>query len=203
MNARGGGDDFAGFYADAVERVIAGLAVYCGDWDAAGDAAAEAFTRACERWGRVGRMERPEGWVYRVGVNVLGRPFRTVDSALRARDGPETPSRLRLPTAIVRIHASLEHRLHRAALTDEGAPLLEIPEQHDAHNPAAAAGANAALSHTARALAREAFEFDPLKREWIDSRSPRVRHRGDARSALATPTTQRWQERTATTAVGG
>jgi RNA polymerase sigma factor (sigma-70 family) len=73
VNARGGGDDFAGFYAEAVQRVIAGLAVYCGDWDAAGDAAAEAFTRACERWGRVSRIERPEGWVYRVGVNVLGR----------------------------------------------------------------------------------------------------------------------------------
>ena len=76
MDELGAGDDFAGFYADSVKRVVAGLAVFCGDWDVAADAAAEAFTRACERWARVSRMERPEGWVYRVGLNVLRQRWR-------------------------------------------------------------------------------------------------------------------------------
>jgi RNA polymerase sigma-70 factor (ECF subfamily) len=76
MEAVNDHDDFASFYGAARDRIVAGLAVFCGDWDAAGDAASEAFTRACERWRRVSRMERPEGWVYQVGVNVLRRRRR-------------------------------------------------------------------------------------------------------------------------------
>lgn len=37
------------------------------------EAAAEAFTRALEAWSRVGPMSSPEGWTYRVGVNVVRR----------------------------------------------------------------------------------------------------------------------------------
>jgi RNA polymerase sigma factor (sigma-70 family) len=76
MEAETNPEDFAAFYGAARNRIVAALAVFCGDWDAAGDAASEAFTRACERWRRVSRMERPEGWVYRVGVNVLQRQRR-------------------------------------------------------------------------------------------------------------------------------
>jgi RNA polymerase sigma factor (sigma-70 family) len=76
MEAETSPEDFAAFYGVARNRIVAALAVFCGDWDAASDAASEAFTRACERWRRVSRMERPEGWVYRVGVNVLQRQRR-------------------------------------------------------------------------------------------------------------------------------
>jgi RNA polymerase sigma factor (sigma-70 family) len=84
MEARVDVDSFGGFYETARDRVVAGLAVFCGDWDAAGDAASEAFTRACERWRRVSAMERPEGWVYQVGVNVLRRHHRRAAIEQRA-----------------------------------------------------------------------------------------------------------------------
>ena len=43
-----------------------------GDPHLAREVADEAIARAYERWGRVGRMGSPEGWTYRVAIN-LGR----------------------------------------------------------------------------------------------------------------------------------
>lgn len=40
-----------------------------GNHELAGDATDEAFARALERWDRVGSMDNPAGWVYRVGQN--------------------------------------------------------------------------------------------------------------------------------------
>ena len=93
MEAETDPDDFASFYGGARDRIVAGLAVFCGDWDAASDASSEAFTRACERWRRVSKMERPEGWVYRVGVNVLQRQRRRKAIEKRALERvPAAPS---------------------------------------------------------------------------------------------------------------
>lgn len=40
-----------------------------GGHDLGREAADEAFARAFERWDRVGAMDNPAGWVYRVGLN--------------------------------------------------------------------------------------------------------------------------------------
>jgi RNA polymerase sigma factor (sigma-70 family) len=62
---------FEPWYRAVHPRVVATLALATGDWDDAADAADEAMTRALERWDRVSRMDRPDGWVYRVAFNVL------------------------------------------------------------------------------------------------------------------------------------
>jgi DNA-directed RNA polymerase specialized sigma24 family protein len=59
-------DDFYAAHRNDIGRAVA-LAL--GDVDLAGDATDEALARAYERWSLVSRLERPEGWVYRVAVN--------------------------------------------------------------------------------------------------------------------------------------
>ncbi|HSJ21079.1 MAG TPA: sigma-70 family RNA polymerase sigma factor [Nocardioidaceae bacterium] len=64
------------------------LLVIGGDAEAARDAVAEAFSRAYERWPRVGSMDSPSGWVYRVALNDLRRRMRrrALESRLLLRE---------------------------------------------------------------------------------------------------------------------
>jgi RNA polymerase sigma-70 factor (ECF subfamily) len=66
------------------------LLVIGGDAEAAGDAVAEAFSRAYERWPRVAAMDSPGGWVYRVALNELRRRLRrgALESRLLRRERP-------------------------------------------------------------------------------------------------------------------
>jgi RNA polymerase sigma factor (sigma-70 family) len=71
--------DSAGFeswYRAEHPRVLAALSVVARDPDVAQEAAAEAFARALQRWERVGAMDSPGGWTYRVALNVLRRRAR-------------------------------------------------------------------------------------------------------------------------------
>jgi DNA-directed RNA polymerase specialized sigma24 family protein len=52
------------------------LCAVSGDREAAGEAVAEAFARALARWPRVSRMERPDGWVYKVALNLWKKECR-------------------------------------------------------------------------------------------------------------------------------
>lgn len=61
--------DFAAFYRTARPSIGRALALALGDVDLATEATDEALARAYERWPKVARLERPEGWVYRVGLN--------------------------------------------------------------------------------------------------------------------------------------
>jgi RNA polymerase sigma factor (sigma-70 family) len=45
------------------------VALTVGDLDLAKEAVDEAFARAYQRWARVGTLDNPGGWVYRVAVN--------------------------------------------------------------------------------------------------------------------------------------
>lgn len=67
---------FEAWYRGYHPVLVAALTIVAGDPDAGSDAADEALVRALERWHRVGRMASPEGWTYRVGVNVLRRRAR-------------------------------------------------------------------------------------------------------------------------------
>jgi RNA polymerase sigma factor (sigma-70 family) len=67
---------FEDFYADTHKRVRASLVVAVGDKDLAFDAVDEAYARALLAWDRVGAMEAPRSWVYRVAVNVVRRRVR-------------------------------------------------------------------------------------------------------------------------------
>jgi RNA polymerase sigma-70 factor (ECF subfamily) len=68
--------DFEDWYGNQHRRLFASLVVLSGDREIAQDAAAEALARALQHWPRVSTMTSPEGWVYRVAVNVMRRSAR-------------------------------------------------------------------------------------------------------------------------------
>jgi RNA polymerase sigma-70 factor (ECF subfamily) len=67
---------FTGFYEGHYPSVCRALALALRDQELAEEAAQEAFTRAYVYWRRVGRMERPTGWVYVVAMRVAFRRRR-------------------------------------------------------------------------------------------------------------------------------
>jgi RNA polymerase sigma factor (sigma-70 family) len=60
---------FDAFYTSARPDIARALALALGDADLATEATDEALARAYERWPTVSRLDRPEGWVYRVAMN--------------------------------------------------------------------------------------------------------------------------------------
>lgn len=79
--------DFEDWYRREHPRLVTSLMLVAGDVHAAQDAADEAFARALAHWGRVGSMESPNGWTYRVALNVLRRRGRraAIERRLLAR----------------------------------------------------------------------------------------------------------------------
>ena len=80
---------FDGWYRAEHGRVLALLTVVAGDAELAAEATSEAFTRALERWDRVGEMAAPSAWTYQVGVNVVRRRLRRATFERRLR--PDAP----------------------------------------------------------------------------------------------------------------
>jgi RNA polymerase sigma-70 factor (ECF subfamily) len=84
--------EFDDWYRTHAGRITAALVLLAGNPDLGRDAAADAFVKALERWGRVRVMAEPEGWVYRVGINALRRrqrcatTERRVSAQVRVRD---------------------------------------------------------------------------------------------------------------------
>ena len=68
--------DFERWYAAEHPRLFAALLVLTGSRDLAADATDEALARALQHWNRVSAMDSPEGWTYRVAVNVIRRTAR-------------------------------------------------------------------------------------------------------------------------------
>jgi RNA polymerase sigma factor (sigma-70 family) len=81
------GPDFAPWYGSVADGVTRRVSAAVGDPLLGREAAAEAFARAYERWPRVSNMESPEGWVYRVAVNICRRSWqqRVLESRALAR----------------------------------------------------------------------------------------------------------------------
>lgn len=75
------GPAFDDWYRQERPKVVASIAAITGRPSLASDVADEAFTRAVERWSRVGSMASPGGWVNRTALNVARRRLR--------RDGHE------------------------------------------------------------------------------------------------------------------
>lgn len=67
---------FVDWYAGEHAKLVATMVLATGDLDLATEAADEAFARALQRWDRVGRMESPSGWTFRVAINHARRVAR-------------------------------------------------------------------------------------------------------------------------------
>ena len=68
--------EFETWYRREHPRLVTSLLLVAGDIHLAQEAADEAFARALARWDRVGAMDSPNGWTYRVALNVLRRRGR-------------------------------------------------------------------------------------------------------------------------------
>ncbi|MCU1426535.1 MAG: putative polymerase subfamily sigma factor [Actinomycetia bacterium] len=84
---------FVDFYETTRDRVGRALAMTLGDVHLAAEAVDEAMARAFQRWDRVGRLDSPGGWVYRVGLN-------WATSVLRRRHRAPNPPAERGPTDV-------------------------------------------------------------------------------------------------------
>ncbi len=91
---KGASQDFETWYEQTHPRLLSTLTVVCGSVDIARDATDEAFVRALERWPRVSRMHSPEGWTYRVALNLIRRTTRRArhELTLAARVSAPPPS---------------------------------------------------------------------------------------------------------------
>ncbi|GLY16256.1 RNA polymerase sigma24 factor [Kineosporia sp. NBRC 101677] len=83
--------EFDEFYAVSYRRILGQLYAMNGDLAAAEDAAAEAFTRAWQRWGAVRRSDSPEAWVRTVAVRVEISTWRKNGNRLRAHRRSSSP----------------------------------------------------------------------------------------------------------------
>ena len=61
------------------DRLYRAVALAVGDVGLAAEAIDEAMTRAYTHWGRIESYESPEGWVYRVAINVARSALRRTE----------------------------------------------------------------------------------------------------------------------------
>lgn len=85
-----GRDSFESFFRQHYPSVVRALVILAGGEAEAEDLAQEAFARALERWGRVGAMESPVGYVYRTAFNLNRNRLRRLARPLRRRAVPPT-----------------------------------------------------------------------------------------------------------------
>jgi RNA polymerase sigma factor (sigma-70 family) len=69
-------DGFEEWYLSQFSRLVSVLIGLGADRQDAADIAAEAFSRALQRWDSVRQLESPSGWVYRVALNLFHRHGR-------------------------------------------------------------------------------------------------------------------------------
>ena len=96
-------DNFETWYRAEHPRMLAALAVVARDPDLAQDVAAEAFARAFQRWDRVGEMDSPGGWTYRVALNVLRRRARRAALERRLLPRLAPPAAITVPAYAVEV----------------------------------------------------------------------------------------------------
>jgi RNA polymerase sigma factor (sigma-70 family) len=68
--------EFTEFYDQWRDPIRRALALAIGDITLADEAVDEAMTRAVASWDKIHMYDRPEGWVYRVGLNYSRGLFR-------------------------------------------------------------------------------------------------------------------------------
>ncbi len=68
--------EFESWYSAEHPRILSTLALMTGDIYLAQEAVDEAFVRAYDRWSKVGSLDSPAGWTYRVALNLVRRQSR-------------------------------------------------------------------------------------------------------------------------------
>lgn len=130
--------EFTVFYEEWRQQVRRGLVLALGDVSLADEAVDEAMTRALTNWEKVREYERPDGWLYRVGLNWARGVFRRRRYELLTDLEPDRHSSTDplpdpdLIKAVSRLSLKLRSvvvaRYYLDLSTTEVAKALEIPE---------------------------------------------------------------------------
>jgi RNA polymerase sigma-70 factor, ECF subfamily len=155
---------FEGFYESKFRRLFTALCLVTGDRHEAEEVAQEAFVRVFERWDRVGLLEDPTGYLFRVSMNVFRSRFRRASLGLR-----RTLSLAPAPTddlAAVEIHDAVVRLLLGLDPRQRAAVVLTAILDYSAEETGRMLGlrASSVRSLTTRARAR-------MKHEVIDRES--------------------------------
>lgn len=74
------------FLSGVRPRLVAAMELYLGDRYVAEEIVQEACVRAASRWSKVGTLESPGGWTYRVARNLATSSLRRRQAERRARN---------------------------------------------------------------------------------------------------------------------
>jgi RNA polymerase sigma-70 factor (ECF subfamily) len=74
---------FEEFYEATFRRVFVALCLVTGNRHEAEEVTQEAFVRVFERWDRVGTLEDPTGYLFRVSMNVFRSRYRRASLGIR------------------------------------------------------------------------------------------------------------------------
>jgi RNA polymerase sigma factor (sigma-70 family) len=105
-------ETFEAFYRAQADRVYRALALTLGNDDVAREATDEAMTRAYARWTRIGVLDNPAAWVYRVGLNWATSVWRKTRRERAHSDADRHPSTAPPDPAALAARAAL-HALPR------------------------------------------------------------------------------------------
>lgn len=156
--------DFAGWYGREHDPLVRAVLVMTGDSDLAADVVAEAFSRAYEHWAKVGLIDNPSGWVYRVAVNLLRRRWRRqrFERALLRR-GPGSADRVESdPAPEIWVAVGLLPSRQREAIALRY--VVDLSERQVAEAMGVAEGtASATLAAARRRLARDLEQLEEVR----------------------------------------
>jgi len=152
--------NFDQWYSDAYPRVARTLAVLFGDVETGRDLAAEAFSRAFERWEREDPPRSPDAWVMAVGINAGRRRWhrRRLEAEHLARLGTEASATTGDVTADPELWvavAALAPREREAVVLRY---VADLKERDIAEVMGIEVGTVSATLHRARARLRAALE---------------------------------------------
>lgn len=160
------------FCADAWPRLVAAMSHYCGDVHLAEELVQEALVRTCRRWKNVSGMSSPEGWTYRVAVNLANSAWRRQRAERRARQrhGPEPdvgrPAAVEDQLLVRSALQALTAKQREAVMLRHG---LDLSVDQTAEVLGTSPGAVRALTHRAITQLRESLELaDPTTEEATD-----------------------------------
>jgi RNA polymerase sigma-70 factor (ECF subfamily) len=138
--------DFETWYRLRHTSMVAAVLVVARDSHVAVDATDEAFARALEHWNRVSSMRSPEGWTYRVAVNLVRRQWRLRGLHARTRIEPIAATEVFAP-GVWQAVRSLPRRQREAIVLRY---VLDLPEAEVARAMGVALGTAAATLNAGR-----------------------------------------------------
>ena len=160
------------FCVAAWPRLVGAMSHYCGDVHVAEELVQEALVRACRRWSKVSVLASPEGWTYRVAVNLANTAWRKQRAERRARQRHGVSTEVRHPVAVedqLLVREALDALTSRQREVVVLRHVLDLSVEQSAQVLEVSPGAVRALTHRAVAQLRELLgSADPMNEEAND-----------------------------------